>query len=101
MTISIEPAQDAGEVLCLVQSAIQGEIRNLELALNLARKRLKPFEEKYGVNSAHFIIEMTAEDLENGDDEYVSWAGEYKLMQRLQAKLRKLKEIGYNDSKLL
>jgi hypothetical protein len=44
---------------------------------------------------------MTAEDLDGKDDEYVHWAGEYKLMQRLQDKLRKLQEISYDDSNLL
>jgi len=38
---------------------------------------------------------MAAEDLEGGDDEYVRWAGEYKLIQRLQEKLLKLQEISY------
>jgi len=31
----------------------------------------------------------------------VRWAGEYKLMQRLQQKLRQLQEIDYSDSSLL
>jgi hypothetical protein len=44
---------------------------------------------------------MAAEDLKGGDDEYVRWAGEYKLMQRLQEKLRQLQEINYGDSSLL
>jgi hypothetical protein len=39
--------------------------------------------------------------LEGKDDEYVHWAGEYKLMQRLQDKLRKLQEISYHDPNLL
>ncbi len=93
MTISVEPAQDSGEILYLLRSAIESEIANLELGLKLAVKRLTPFEKKYGVSSEHFITEMTAENMENGDDEYVQWAGEYKLMQRLREKLRKLKEI--------
>jgi len=57
-----------------------------------------PFEQKYGVTSEHFISEWAAEDLEGGDDEYVRWAGEYKLMQRLQEKLQTLREISYGDS---
>ena len=100
-TIYVEPTQKAGEVLSLVRSAIEGEIARLELALKLARERLIPFEQKYGVTSEHFIAEMAAEDLEGGDDEYVCWAGEYKLMQRLQEKLRQLQEINYGDSSLL
>ena len=100
-TLYIEPVQDAGEVLRLVQSAIESEIAKLELALKMAEKRLIPFEQKYRVTSDHFIAEMAAEDLDDNDEEYVRWAGEYKLMQRLQDKLQKLQEINYDDSNLL
>ncbi len=96
-TIYIEPAQEAGEVLYLVRSAIESEITKLELALKMAMKRLVPFEQQYGVTSEYFIPEMAAEDLEGGDNEYVRWAGEYKLMQRLQEKLQKLQEINYKE----
>jgi len=96
-TIYVEPAQKASEVLSLIQSAIEGEIARLELALKMARERLAPFERKYGVTSEYFISEMAAEDLEGGDDEYVRWAGEYRLMQRLQEKLEQLREISYGD----
>lgn len=100
-TIYVEPAQDANEVLSLVRSAIEGEIKRLELALTLAEERLVPFEKKYGVTSEHFIANMAAEDLESGDDEYIHWAGEYKLRQRLRDKLKKLQEIRYDDPELL
>jgi parvulin-like peptidyl-prolyl isomerase len=85
----------------LVKSAIDGEIARLELALALARQRLAPFEEKYGVTSEQFIDTMAAEDLEGRDDEYVQWAGEYRLWQRLQQKLNQLRGIEYRDSNLL
>jgi len=100
-TIRIEPAQDSAQILPLVRSAIQGEIAKLELALKLAQQRLSPFEQKYGVTSTHFISAMAAEDLEGGDYEYVRWAGEYKLMQRLEQKLRQLQAISYHDPNLL
>ena len=100
-TLYVEPIHESGEILQLVRSAIESEVVKLELALKMAVKRLAPFEEKYGVTSEHFIVEMTAEDLEGKDDEYVHWAGEYKLMQRLQDKLRKLQEISYHDPNLL
>ena len=100
-TIYIEPVQKANEVVHLVQSAIKSEVTRLELALKLARERLTPFEQEYGVTSEYFISEMAAEDLKGGDDEYVRWAGEYRLMQRLQEKLRQLQEINYGDSNLL
>jgi hypothetical protein len=99
-TLYIEPVQESGEILPLVRSAIESEVAKLELALKMAIKRLAPFEEKYGVTSDYFITEMTAEDLAGHDEEYVQWAGEYKLMQRLQEKLRKLREISYHDPNL-
>ncbi|GAB4420033.1 MAG: hypothetical protein Fur0044_16730 [Anaerolineae bacterium] len=100
-TLYIEPVQEAGEVLPLIQSAIESEIARLELALKMAEKRLGPFEQKYGVTSDYFMAEMVAEDLAGGDEEYVSWAGEYKLKQRLQEKLRQLQEISYGHTDLL
>jgi hypothetical protein len=85
----------------LVKSAIESEIARLELALANARKRLLLFENKYRVSSEHFIDTMSAEDLDGRDDEYVQWAGEYRLGQRLQQKLDQLREIEYRDSNLL
>ena len=86
----VEPLDRAKQLLPLVRAAVNGEIVRLELALKLARERLLPLERKYGVSSEYFIEEMAAEDLRGGDDEYVQWAGEYRLMQRLQEKLDSL-----------
>jgi len=94
-TLYLEPAQRTKDLLPLVRSAIDGETTRLELALKLAVQRLMPFERKYGVSSEHFIATMAAEDLAGGDDEYVQWAGEYKLMQRLEEKLARFREIEY------
>jgi len=100
-TIYVKPVQEAEDVLHLIRSAVESEIARLELGLKLAMRRLVPFEEKYGITSDYFIAEMAAEDLDGQDEEYVHWAGEYKLMQRLQEKLRKLQEIDYDDPSLL
>ena len=100
-TIYIEPAEKSRDTMSLVKSAIEREIGTLVLALKMADDRLAPFEQKYGVTSDYFIARMAAEDLENGDDEYVQWAGEYKLKHRLQEKLSRLQEINYSDPGLL
>lgn len=89
------------ETARLVKSAIDSEIARLELALTAAHERLLPFEQKYNVTSEQFISSMTAEDLTGRDDEYVQWAGEYKLWQRLQNKLDQLSGIEYRDPALL
>ena len=85
----------------LLRTAIKGETSRLELALDAARQRLLPFEEKYKVASAQFLEKMAAEDLDGGDLEYVEWAGEYRLMERLVYKLNALGDIKYRDSALL
>ncbi|MBI5303179.1 MAG: hypothetical protein HY868_13685 [Chloroflexi bacterium] len=95
-TIYIEPAQNT-QVLHLVESAVQSEIARLQIALTLAKKRVSVFEEKYQTRSDKFIATMTAEDLKGGDDEYVQWAGEYKLLQRLEQKLNQLQGLHFGD----
>jgi hypothetical protein len=97
-TLYVEPIDKAQHVLPLVRAAINSEIMRLELALQLARERLLPFERKYGVSSEYFITAMTAEDLQGGDEEYVQWAGEYQLMRRLEERLTHLREVQYSDS---
>jgi hypothetical protein len=92
-TVHVKTTSASDEALHLVRAAVASEIARLELALEKACKRLKPFEEKYGVTSQQFIAEMAAEDLDGGDDEYVQWAGEYKLMLDLEEKLTQLREI--------
>ncbi|MCB0001940.1 MAG: hypothetical protein KDI12_16965 [Anaerolineae bacterium] len=100
-TLIVEPVDRAQQLLPLVRAAVDGEILRLELALSLARERLMPFEQRYGVSSEHFIADMVAEDLEGGDEEYVQWAGEYRLMERLEDKLTRLQEVEYDDSGVL
>lgn len=93
--IQLETSDDALQVRSLVEAAIQREIAHLELALKLAQQRLVPFEQKYHVTSENFITSMVAEDLAGGDDEYVEWAGEYRLVQDLAAKIQQLRGISY------
>jgi hypothetical protein len=92
-TVHVKTTSASDEALHLVRAAVASEIVRLELALEMACKRLKPFEEKYGVTSQQFIAEMAAEDLDGGDDEYVQWAGEYKLMLDLEEKLTQLRKV--------
>lgn len=93
--IYIKSKQEIGDVLPLVKSAIDAEITRLELAFEMATKRLIPFEKKYNVSSQYFIENLAAEDLDGGDDEYISWAGEFELKQRLEKKLKLLQGIEY------
>ena len=76
-TIYVEPTQEANRVLPLVKAAVDAEVARLNLALEMAEQRLAPFEQKYHLSSDEFMVQLTADDLEGGDDEYIVWAGEY------------------------
>jgi len=88
--LHIESNQKNDEIFEIIKSAIDEKIVKLELAKQIYDNRLLPFEKKYNMTSDYFISNITAEDLEGGDDEYITWAGEYKLKQRLDDKLSML-----------
>jgi len=96
-TIYIDAGDNHHKIQRLVQTAVEAEINRFEQTLEADRLRLTIFEQKYQVSSEHFIAEMAAEDLEGGDDEYVQWIGEYRLMERLQFALEMLQGIEYRD----
>lgn len=95
--IIIEPRHEAEsqDIAHLVHTAIEGEIKRLEAAIMLAETRLAPFEKQYSVSSAIFLETFAAEDLSGGDDEYVEWSGEYRLMLRLIQSLEQLRGLEY------
>lgn len=92
---------DQSETRQLVQQAIAAEVGRLALAVEAAQTRLQKFETRYGVTTAVFLRDWVAEDLEGGDDEYVRWAGEAQLYERLTQKLKRLEGIEYGDFSLL
>jgi CHAD domain-containing protein len=59
-----------------VLQAIESYKARLRASIKRTRHRLTQFEQQYGVDTAHFLKKMTAEDLEGGDLEYVGWVGE-------------------------
>jgi len=93
--IYIQANQKKDEIFEIVKSAIDEKIIKLELAKQLFDSRLLPFEKKYNITSEYFMTNMAAEDLDGDDVEYVTWAGECKLRQKLDDKLNILKGIQY------
>jgi hypothetical protein len=78
-----------------VMQAIESYKMRLRAAIERTHRRLAQFEQQYGVNTAHFLREMAAEDLSGGDLEYVAWAGEAKLLAGLEAELTELEYARY------
>jgi hypothetical protein len=77
---------------------LEAESYRLKYSVQLAKKRLSKFERKYSVTSERFIKEWSAEDLDGKDMEYIEWAGEYKLSERLNERLNALKSIHHVPS---
>lgn len=86
---------DREDITDVIKSAITAEIKRLEIGLNKTDREIKRFEEEYRVSSETFLKEFTTEDLKGGDDEYVRWAGELKIRDRILEELEKLKDIEY------
>jgi hypothetical protein len=79
----------------LVKAAIASEVKNLKRALAKTEHIIQEFETKYQISSDYFLDNWTAEDLENGDDEYITWFGELQIKTKLLESLEKLEGIEY------
>ena len=67
----------------LLASAIQSELRMLELGLARIAERLQAFEKQYGLTSEEFEQCFETGDISESLD-YIEWAGEIKTHRRLE-----------------
>jgi len=86
---------DKEESAEIVRNAVSAEIRRMEIALNKTEKEIQKFEKKYNIPSKRFLKEYSAEDLKGGDQEYIRWAGELKIKERITGDMKRLKSIEY------
>jgi hypothetical protein len=94
MVIEVQNRQGAETIL----QALDGYKVRLRVGIERTKRRLATFEARYGVDSARFLREMTAEDLAGGDMEYVEWAGEVQLLEGLTTELGELEHAHYRFS---
>jgi hypothetical protein len=88
-------ADTEDNALDLVRSAITAEVNRLELGIRTTERHIHVFEDRYQVTSDVFLRDYFAEDLVDGDQEYVVWAGELNLRDRIASQLNTLKGIQY------
>ena len=81
--------------IAIIKSAIVAEIKRLEIGLQKTEKQIRQFEQTYNILSEKFLSEFAAEDMQNKDTEYVEWAGELRLRDRIAADLMRLRDIEY------
>ncbi len=91
MVIELREKQGARPVL----QAIEFYKARLRTSIERSKRHLNQFEQRYGVDTARFLQDMAAEDLEGGDLEYVEWAGEAKLLKGLETELAELEHARY------
>lgn len=78
-----------------VIQALESYKVRLRASIQRTRSHLDKFERKYDTSTERFFVEMTAEDMDGGDLEYVEWAGEAKLLSGLEAELNELEHARY------
>ena len=78
-----------------VHRVLESYQARLQSSIQRTRRRLAYFEGHYATSTNRFLTEMTAEDLEGGDLEYVEWAGEAKLLAGLEAELQELRNARF------
>jgi len=93
--IRLEIKSDWEHAELLIKSAVYSEIKRLEIGLGKTDREIRKFEEKYRISSDIFLREYSAEDMDGGDDEYVSWMGEIRIREKIAEELGKLRETEY------
>ncbi|MBS1253027.1 MAG: hypothetical protein MAG451_02072 [Anaerolineales bacterium] len=83
------------ELKPLIESAIQSELRMLELGLERTHQRLQIFEERYSLTSEEFERRFEAGEIDESLD-YIEWAGEIKTHRLLEAYRQTLQEVQLN-----
>ena len=93
--VQLKLISDQQNVLPIIQSAIEAKVKLIEIGLRKTEQEIQKFEHKYHIPSEQFMDNYTAEDLDGGDDEYVSWMGEIHLRQAIWEELQLLQNIEY------
>ena len=78
----------------LVETALQNELRLLQVNIKRTEQRLQNFENRFGLSTAEFIQLFENDKLKETID-YVEWVGEYRLLNRLYEKAEALREIRF------
>jgi hypothetical protein len=78
----------------LVETALQNELRLLQVNIKRTEQNLSKFETRFGLSTAEFVQRFENDELPETLD-YVEWVGEYRLLIRLHEKTEALREIRF------
>lgn len=81
-----EPIED------IVTEALKVEERELLTAILRTKSHLSRFEEKYRVPTSEFVS-AAPDSFKIEDMDSIEWSGEYETLQRIEKRLKRLREI--------
>ncbi len=79
----------------VVFHALESYKARLQAGIERTKRRLGEFEQRYKTSTDYFLKYMAAEDLAEGDLEYVEWSGEAQLLKSLEQELIELEHAHY------
>jgi len=89
--------KDKKDMEGIIKSAISAETKRVEIGLRKTNENIKKFEKQYNITSKRFLQHYSAEDLSDGDNEYIRWVGEIEMRKRILSNLHELKAIKYES----
>ncbi|MBI5047712.1 MAG: hypothetical protein HZB54_02005 [Deltaproteobacteria bacterium] len=95
MTILQVKSDTDNNAMDIIKTAIQAELKRLEIGLEKTERQIAMFEKEYKISSETFLKKFTSENMKGGDPEYISWAGELKIREKILTDINRLKEIQY------
>ncbi len=82
----------SGSIEELIKEALKAEENELLAALLRTKEHLLRFEDKYHLPTSKFIS-ASIDSLKIDDMEAIEWSGEYETLERIEERLKKLREI--------
>ncbi len=65
------------------RESLRRYLARLEQNIDAVRRRLKRFEDEFGMDSEVFYAKLHSAELEDGI-QYAEWAGEHEMLKRLE-----------------
>ena len=87
------------EAAVLLLRAVEAEAKRLELEISTTMRKIKGYEEKYGMKSEEFLSRYLRGEL--GDEEdFIEWYGELVFLEKARRELEELKRVGESAKRL-
>lgn len=87
-------SKHSGSLKPLLEGAIAEALRSTEAGIQLTAQRLRDFEEKYQLSTEAFLHRYENDEFQE-TLELDEWIGEFRLLQRLQEKVERLRGIEF------